>query len=117
LELKVMHGMLENRDICRRAYNLLQEKELDSFEIGNLLNRHHYFLDKHLNISTPMIDRMIFASLEAGALGAKINGSGGGGCMFAYAPNCPEKVAAAIENEGGKAYIIQMGNGADFTFI
>ncbi len=35
--------------------------------------------------------------LDAGAYGAKINGSGGGGCMFAYAPASPEKVKAAIE--------------------
>ena len=39
--------------------------------------------------------------------GGKINGSGGGGCMFAYAPNNPKTVANAIENAGGKAYIVQ----------
>jgi galactokinase len=54
---------------------------------------------------------MIEAALEAGALGAKINGSGGGGCMFAYAPKDPEKVVAAIEKEGGKAYIITVDKG------
>jgi galactokinase len=54
---------------------------------------------------------MIQASLDAGALGAKINGSGGGGCMFAYAPQEPEKVVEAIEKEGGKAYIIRVDEG------
>jgi galactokinase len=54
---------------------------------------------------------MIEAALEAGALGAKINGSGGGGCMFAYAPKDPEKVVAAIEKEGGKAYMITVDKG------
>jgi galactokinase len=49
--------------------------------------------------------------LKAGALGAKINGSGGGGCMFAYAPNDPEKVAHAIEKAGGKAYLISIDIG------
>jgi galactokinase len=44
-------------------------------------------------------------------LGAKINGSGGGGCMFAYAPENPEKVVEAIEKEGGKAYIIRVDQG------
>jgi galactokinase len=39
-------------------------------------------------------------------LGGKINGSGGGGCMFAYAPNNPEAIAEAIENMGGKSYIV-----------
>jgi galactokinase len=35
----------------------------------------------------------------------------GGGCMFAYAPQNPEKVAQAIENQGGKAYIISVDEG------
>ena len=37
-------------------------------------------------------EAMIAAALDAGAFGAKINGSGGGGCMFAYAPDRPEIV-------------------------
>ena len=49
--------------------------------------------------------------MNAGALGAKINGTGGGGCMFAYAPNNPGKVAEAIDSVGGKAYIIQPDEG------
>jgi galactokinase len=54
---------------------------------------------------------MMDAALNAGALGGKINGSGGGGCMFAYAPNNPEHVAEAIEKSGGKAYIVQKDEG------
>jgi galactokinase len=54
---------------------------------------------------------MISAALDAGALGAKINGSGGGGCMFAYAPENPDAVVAAIEDAGGKAYIIRVDVG------
>jgi len=44
-------------------------------------------------------------------LGGKINGSGGGGCMFAYAPTNPKLVAEAIERVGGKAYIIKSDEG------
>jgi len=54
---------------------------------------------------------MLQVALNTGALGGKINGSGGGGCMFAYAPNHPQKVAAAIEKVGGKAYVVEVGNG------
>jgi galactokinase len=54
---------------------------------------------------------MIDESIKAGALGAKINGSGGGGCMFAYAPNKPEEVAEAIKKAGGIPYIINVGEG------
>jgi galactokinase len=80
-------------------------------KLGDLLNQHQQNLREHKRISTPKIDRMIQASLDSGALGAKINGSGGGGCMFAYAPENPEKVVEAIEKEGGKAYIIRVDQG------
>ena len=59
-----------------------------------------------LEVSTPKIEMMLDAAMDAGALGGKINGSGGGGCMFAYVPNNPEKVVEAIEKTGGKSYII-----------
>jgi len=50
--------------------------------------------------------------LNAGALGAKLNGSGGGGCMFAYAPGKQHEVAEAIERVGGKAFIVSVAKGA-----
>ena len=73
----------------------------------------HYFqtLKSALEISTPKIELMLDAATNVGALGGKINGSGGGGCMFAYAPDNPEKVADAIRNVGGKAYIVKADNG------
>ncbi len=80
--------------------------------IGTLLNDHQKILRDVLGISTPKIDRMIEAALKAGAYGAKINGSGGGGCMFAYAPEHPEKVKAAIEDAGGEAFIIISDSGS-----
>ena len=40
---------------------------------------------------------MLEAALDAGALGGKINGSGGGGCMFDYTLDRPEEVAVAVE--------------------
>ena len=54
---------------------------------------------------------MVRASIDAGAFGAKINGSGGGGCMFAYAPENHKEVAEAIKSLGGTAYIIHADHG------
>ena len=54
---------------------------------------------------------MIDSANEAGAVGCKINGSGGGGCMFAYAPGKASKVADAIESVGGKAFLINADEG------
>ena len=111
-EITLLEGTLKNRDITRVARTELIKKDIDHKLIGILLNDHQKILKDVLGISTPKIDRMIEAALKAGAYGAKINGSGGGGCMFAYAPEDPEKVKAAIEDAGGEAFIIISDSGS-----
>lgn len=109
---ELLIGTIENRDITQKAREALAADNVDHSYIGRLLSDHQAILRDVLKISTPKIDRMIDASLNAGAAGAKINGSGGGGCMFAYAPDDPEKVAEAIIQAGGKAYIINADEGS-----
>jgi galactokinase len=110
-EQELIVGNLENHRILKEALSLLKSDSFEDSALGSLLNEHQFHLSQNLKISTAKIDRMIQASLDAGALGGKINGSGGGGCMFVYAPENPEKVAKAIENQGGKAYIIRVDGG------
>ena len=50
------------------------------------------------------IERLIDAALEAGALGAKLAGSGGGGIVVALVtPETAAAVARAVEQAGGTA--------------
>jgi galactokinase len=116
-QVELLHGTIRNRDITLRAMKALNEPTLDHRLIGNLMNDHQKVLRDILKISTPKIDRMIEAALIAGAYGAKINGSGGGGCMFAYAPNAPHLVKEAIEKEGGEAYILTVDKGTHSTIM
>ena len=104
-------GTIQNRDILKNALPELEKSKPNHRLIGQLLSDHHQVLRDVLNVSTPKIESMLNAALNAGALGGKINGSGGGGCMFVYSPESPEKVAEAIESVGGKAYIIQSDEG------
>lgn len=108
----LLKGNIINRELTQQAKQLLQENNFNRHQIGNLLNAHQDELRDRLKISTSKIDRMIEAALKAGALGAKINGSGGGGCMFAYAPDKYNEAAEAIQSTGGKPYIIQIDEGA-----
>jgi len=57
-----------------------------------------------LGASSPELEKLIQASLRAGAYGAKLTGAGGGGSMIALTDE-PEKVAIAIEKAGGKALV------------
>ncbi len=104
-------GTVRNRDITLEALELFQRRFLDERKFGELLNEHHAILRDVLKISTPKIDRMLDSALSAGAFGGKINGSGGGGCMFAYAPENSEVVAEAIDKIGGKSYIVHVDGG------
>ncbi len=103
---------LMNRDLTEKAKELLSKKDIDYHKLGELIYMHHKYLRDGLRRSTPKIERLIAASFKAGALGAKLNGSGGGGTMMAFAPGHELEVAKAIEKEGGRAYIVKIDSGA-----
>ncbi|MBI3019378.1 MAG: GHMP kinase [Deltaproteobacteria bacterium] len=103
---------LKNRDITHEALREFVMRPFQNLEkIGKLMSQHHLRLRNDLKISTPKIERMIEASLSAGALGAKIHGSGLGGTMIAYAPGREKQVVKGIEREGGKPYLIYQDRG------
>ena len=110
-EATLLSGTIQNRDLLRQALPELKKAEPDHEKIGRLLSEHHTVLRDVLDVSTPKIETMLKAAMDAGALGGKINGSGGGGCMFAYAPDNPGKVTKAIKKAGGKAYTIHSDMG------
>ena len=110
-EIELYKGTMKNRDLLKIALPEFEKDEPNDKLIGQLLSDHHHVLRDVLQVSTPKIEAMMGAALNAGALSGKINGSGGGGCMFAYAPENPEQVAEAIESAGGKTFIINSAEG------
>ncbi len=65
-----------------------------------------------LGVSIPEIERMVSLALEAGALGAKLTGAGGGGGVIALAPGREAEVAAAWRAAGFAAFVTAVGGGA-----
>jgi len=60
-------------------------------------------------VSPSKLDVLIEAALNAGALGAKLSGSGGGGCMIALClPEDIVKVSEAIRRAGGHPYVTRV---------
>ncbi|MCQ2071283.1 MAG: mevalonate kinase [archaeon] len=78
-------------------------KERDITELGALMTYDHELLSI-LGVSCPELDKLVKAALPT-SYGAKLTGSGGGGCMVALTDQ-PEKTADAIEAHGGTAYIV-----------
>lgn len=110
-EKRLLLGTLRTRDLTARGEKLFLATEFDHAEFGRMLTAQHEVLRDNLGISTPKIERMREAALRAGACGAKINGSGGGGCLFAYAPEHTERVARALDEAESKTYIVTIDEG------
>lgn len=108
---------IRNRDLTTRAMRLLSSASPDPKIVGLMLDEHHSILRDGLRRSTPKIEAMISAAKSAGALGCKINGSGGGGTMLAYAPGCEKEVADAISQSGGIPYPVKISQGASGAAI
>jgi len=108
-----LEAALINHQITDRAKEELSKEIPDVQRIAGLMNRHQELLRNNLRVSTAKLDAMIDKSLKAGALAAKINGSGEGGCMFAFCPGKQLEVAEAIKRAGGVPYIINIGRGLD----
>jgi mevalonate kinase len=102
-----MHFFRDMGWLVRQATDALQNG--DSATLGFLMNLHQLIQEK-MGTSIPHAERLIMAALEAGALGAKISGSGGGGIVIALVePETMERVATAINEAGGHAYGVTTG--------
>ncbi len=112
---RIIHDHIINRDICRVGLGMLR-LGVDEEKMGELLNEEHRVLSETIGISTPAIDALQAASLKGGALGAKINGSGGGGTLFCYAPKTSANVIAALRMQEVKFFPVDMGEGARVDF-
>ena len=77
----------------------------DTEALGSLMNLNQLLLQK-LGVSCDELEELIEAAMGAGALGAKLSGSGGGGIMVALTePDRQAAVAAAIDKAGGHSMI------------
>jgi mevalonate kinase len=78
------------------------------------MNFNHGLLSA-LGVSSGSLSAMVWAARDAGALGAKLTGAGGGGCVVAldeteetataleYTPGCQEAFRAALDTDGVRA--------------
>jgi len=74
-------------------------------ELGRYMNMNNSLLEV-LGVGHPQLAKMILASRQAGAFGAKITGAGGGGSMVALCPRqLKHRVAKAIESCDGRAIV------------
>lgn len=96
----IMHSA---REIALRAIAAFKENDLET--LGSLMNINHALL-YGVGVSDESLEWLVNAARKAGALGAKLTGAGGGGCMIALAKNERVKqVLEGIQMAGGRSFI------------
>lgn len=92
-------------EISNQAREAIEKGELK--RLGELMNNNHDLL-KWLGLSNKKLEELISAARSTGALGAKLTGAGGGGCMIALVePGAEDKVAEAITKSGGESFTVK----------
>ncbi|HNX40071.1 MAG TPA: mevalonate kinase [Methanothrix sp.] len=88
--------------ISSRAAGLIEEQNLS--ELGALMNANHGLLEA-LGVGSRELSELVYAARNSGALGAKITGAGGGGCMIALpGPGNGKALIAAMRQARGRAF-------------
>ena len=113
------YAAIKNHLITKKALLILNKKPVNYQIIGELMNEHHTVLKDILKITTPKIDAMIAAALQAGAYGAKIVGSGGGGSICALTSKEKEQqILSAILKAGAKdAYPVAISSSQNSSYL
>ena len=88
--------------LARTAITALHDG--DAPALGEAMNRAHTVL-AGLDLSLPVLDRLVGAARRAGALGAKLTGGGLGGCVIALtgSEGAADRVRSALRRAGAPA--------------
>jgi mevalonate kinase len=65
--------------------DLISQEPVDIVQLGKYVNDYQGYLADYLRVSTDLINACASTCLEYGAYGAKLTGTGMGGCLFALA--------------------------------
>lgn len=85
--------------ICANAFQAIELGNIET--LGQLMTKNQQLL-RQIDVSHSKAELLITLSLQAGALGAKITGAGGGGAVIALARSIKDSagIAAAIRKQG-----------------
>jgi galactokinase len=108
---RVRHVASENERV-RTAVAALERGDLDA--LGKLFAASHASLRDDYEVSTPTLDRVVEAALEAGALGARMTGGGFGGSVVALAESdqADAVLRRTLERAGTQGWVVRAAGGA-----
>ena len=74
-------------------------------ELGTAMNLSHGLLNA-IGVSTPGLEIMVYLARQAGAVGAKLTGAGGGGSIVALCPQRITEVRDAMQAAGYQTLVL-----------
>jgi len=94
-------------ELVNNAQNALETGE--HAKLGQLMDLNQQLLNSLL-LSTTKLEEMCQLARDSGALGAKLTGGGGGGCMIALAADAAggERIARALSDAGYVAFAVEV---------
>ena len=103
-EFKRLSDMAD--EICASALQAMESGNVEM--LGELMSQNQRLL-REIGVSHSKAELLITSSLDAGALGAKITGAGGGGAIIALARSAKDsaRIAAAIKEQGYDSMEVQ----------
>jgi D-glycero-alpha-D-manno-heptose-7-phosphate kinase len=99
---RVQSNLAQIASVARQVHAALMRNNWN--EVGRLMREEWAFRRRNLRtISTPVIDRIIAGARRHGALGGKVCGAGGGGCVaLLIEPEFRARVESAVTAAGGE---------------
>lgn len=104
---EMMEGVLDSMGLIAES-GLDALMRADKYRLGDLMNLNHGLLSA-IGVSTMKLEILCHTSRNNGALGAKLTGAGGGGCMIALAnePDIPN-IERAIRRRKSESYRVSL---------
>jgi galactokinase len=108
---RVRHVASENKRVLELV-KALERNDLPA--LGSLFLESHASLRDDYEVSTPTLDAVVAAALEAGALGARMTGGGFGGSVVAVAErtDADAVLRGTLERAGSQGWIVETSGGA-----
>jgi len=90
------------------AQNMCKALQAGNLEqIGELMDNNQGFLNA-LGVSSLDLERACFIARQNGALGAKLTGAGGGGCIIALVEDPKTKLVSVLQDSGFDSFLISL---------
>ena len=109
---KVANSFIDREQSTLDALNILRStaKDIKDVLLDNRLEEFGWLLNQNWNgqkllhpeMTNDWIDNLFKVAYSSGAIGGKVLGAGGGGCIIFYCPNRKEKVSEMLAGYGAK---------------